>query len=136
MPFGAGLAALRGGVTHAADLVPCCHRPDRLLVEEIGRGGERAGGRDGKRDVTVAALGDLQPRQPGYQTQVNIPARDQAADVAGKRGRGVEAAYSAGMAQGRALGHLPAHRVAEQVCRVQPSASSTATASSAMSSAL
>jgi len=84
VPFRAGLTALRGGVAQAADLVPRGHRPDHLLVEGIGQGGDRARGRDGKREVTVAAFGEPHPRQPGHQAQVNVPAGRQAADVAGQ----------------------------------------------------
>ena len=37
VPFRAGLAALRGGVAHAANLVPFRHPAHLLLVEGIGR---------------------------------------------------------------------------------------------------
>jgi hypothetical protein len=37
VPFRAGLAALRGGITHAAALIPRGHPADRLLVDRKGR---------------------------------------------------------------------------------------------------
>ena len=84
VPVAPGLTASRRGVADAANLVPFGHPAHFLFVDGIGRRRDGASGGDGQRDVTVMALGEPHPGQPGHGAHAHVPGRPQAAGVAGQ----------------------------------------------------